>query len=286
MPFFQNPFNEDFEGNWLLADRQHIPKFVIKSNTGRASEHVNSWKNGPYDLSGNDLVGDPSAILKICFSLHNRKNWATLEIDLTTAAASSSAVTEQEVVASLNLHALFNERFSASVNNKNIIIRQKKPITDFKFYIINGQAEEKIGFNARAGIAELPTYFSRHTLDNRFLFEDSVAALIELDPSGNDVHAALIDNALDAHGVSLGYNSSIIQEDWQLLKGRSGLFQFTKGPSNNAVDSTSTTILYHAGAKVGDLAKKIVVQKDAGGLIVKEFEIPYTLISGDLITPP
>ncbi len=291
MPFFQNPFTEDFEGNWLLADRQHIPKFVVKGNSGRGRETVTSWVDGPYNLSGNDTEGDARNILKICFCLNNNKNWATFSINVTTAAVSSSAVTGLEIVNSLNANTLFAERFVAEIGSYNkstkpkVMIRQRKPATEFKFYIINGQAEEALKFNSLAGVAELPTYFSRHTLANRFSFEDSVGMLIELDTS-NSVDAAVINNAVDINNVSLGFSSSTVSEDWELLQGRSGLFQFTKGPSGNSVSATTTTITYHAGAKVGDLAKKLITEKDAGGLIVSQYEIPYTLESGDLITPP
>jgi len=291
MPFFQNPFNEDFEGNWVLADRQHIPKFVIKRNAGRGPETVTNYIDGPFDLSGNDSDGDSSAYLKINYCLHHTKNWATMSVDVTALAASTSAVTIQEIVASLNDDATFAERFAVSLGSYNnsttpkLTIRQKKPATEFKFYIVNGQAEESLGFNARAGVAELPTYFSRHSIANRFDFEDSVGMLVELDPS-NNVDAALINNAVSMTNTSLGYDSSTVKSDYELLEGRSGLFQFTKGPSTNAVSTTTTIIQYPAGAKIGDLAKKIVTQKDSGGVVVKEFEIPYTLTSGDIITPP
>lgn len=291
MPFFQNPFHEDFEGNWLLADRHHIPKFVVRRNSGRGAELVTSYNAGPYDLSGNDTDGNPRNILKVSFCLHNNKNWATLSVDVTSEAASASAVTTQEIVAALNADAVFAERFQSSIGSFNssnspaITIKQRRPATEFRFYVLNGQAEEALGFNARSGIAELPGYFGRHTIDNRFAFDDSVGMLIELDPA-NNVDAALINSAVDMRGASLGYNSSNVQEDWQLLEGRSGLFQFTKGPSEDAVSTTTTTIIYHAGAKEGDLAKKIVVQKDAGGDVVNEFEMPYTLQTADLITPP
>jgi hypothetical protein len=191
----------------------------------------------------------------------------------------------------LNADTLFSERFVAELSSYNtgtplrVSIKQRKPSTEFKFYVINGQAEESLCFNARAGVAEIPTYFSRHSLANRFTFEDSVGMLIELDIA-NNVDEGVINTAVDHRGTSLGFSSSSVSQDWQLLEGRSGLFQFTKGPSITLASSTTSTIIYHAGAKAGDLAKKIVVQKDAGGLVVAEFEIPYTLESGDLITPP
>lgn len=290
MPFFQNPFLSDFEGNLLLGDRNHIPTFVIKGNVGRGEELVYAWKTGPYDLSGTDADSNSTANLLINFRLYDTKNWATLSVSCTTGAASTSAVTQAEIATSLNANATFAERFVASVisntpNQQTLQIRQKKPITDLKFYIGNGRAEEKLGFNARAGVAELPTFFSRHTIANRFNYLDSQGFLIQLDPDSYDVDANIIDGAVDYKGISLGYNSGTIQEDWQLLKGKSGFFTFKK----YTLDETERVveiIEYSAGAIVGDFAKKtIFTYTDDNTAPDEMFEIPHTLESGDLITP-
>lgn len=291
MSFFQNVFLSDFEGNWILGDRQHGPKFVCPRNIGRGDELVVSWADGPYDLSGNDAAGNSKASLYIQYALRDPKNWATLTINIAAGAADASAVTTAEVITNLNANTIFAERFVATLGSydtngyKRILIRQKKPITEFRFYIVNGYAEEALKFNARAGVAELPTYFSRHTMANRFSYEDSQNHLILLDV-GNAVDAAVINNAVDVHGRSKSFSSATVQTDWQLLEGRAGIFQFQKGPSGNAVSSTETVIYYSAGSKVGDLAKKVITQKDASSAIVAQYEIPYTLTSGDLVTPP
>lgn len=290
MPFFQNPFKDEFRASVPLGDRHYTPTFVLKENAGRAQDAVWAFVASPFDLSGTDPEGDDSDTLNICYAMYGTKNWATMSIDVTTAAASSAAVTSSEIVNSLNANVAFAERFVAEIGqfeNKawRVVIRQKRPITEFRFYIVNGQAEHFIKFNGRAGVAELPTYYSRHTIANRFSFEDSQGCLIELDPT-NDVDAAVIDGAVDYKGVTLGYSSSDVQDDWELLKGSSGLFQFTKGPSVNVVTATETVVVYPAGARAGDLAMKTVTRKDAGGLVVQKFEMPYTLESGDLITPP
>jgi hypothetical protein len=290
MTFFQNVFTSDFEGNWVLGDRQHTPKFVVRRNFGRGDEVVSAWTEGPYNFSGNDADGNSCDTLEIVYALMNPRNWATLAITTTTGAANTAAVTPEELVASLNANTTFAERFVAFLGifpsgSRRVEIRQKKPITEFRFYINNGRAEEKVRFNARAGVAELPTYFDRHTIANRFTHEDNQNHLIALDPAGNTVDANLIDAAVDSKGMSLGYDSSTVQEDWALLEGRSGLFQFQNGPSTNAVDSTETVIIYPAGAIAGDLAKKIVTKKDAAGAIIQIAEMPYTLTGSDLITP-
>lgn len=281
MSFFQNVFTSDFEGNWVLGDRQHIPKFVVRRNAGRGDELVVAWNQGPYDLSGNDADSNSCDTLEIVFAIHDFKNWATISVDMTAEAASAAAVTPEEAVASLNANSLFAERFMATISGwndepstvKRVMIRQRKPATELRFYIKNGRAEEKMRFNARAGVAELPTYFARHTMDNRFNYEDCQNHLIEMDDVSSNVDQAIIDDAVNHKGVSMGYDSSTVRDDWQLLEGRSGLFQFT-----NQLDST-TQVIYPAGAVAGDLAKKIITN---GSNIL---EIPHTLVSGDLITP-
>jgi hypothetical protein len=291
MSFFQNPFLDDFEGNWVLGDRQHIPKFVLRGNAGRGKELVYAWKQGPYNLSGNDTDGAVKKFLNIVYCLHNFKNWGTLQVDLSTNVAVLASANAEEVVDSLNANTLFKERFLADVGSwtdssvRQIRIRQKKPVTEFQFYVGNGQAEEALGFNARAGIGEMPTYFAMHTIANRFAYPGGEGKVIQLNPVLN-VDAALINNAVDARGTSLGYSSATVQKDWELLRGRCGLFTFQKGPSVGAVSTTETVITYPAGAKAGDLAMKRTTRKDAGGVIVNQCDEPYTLTSGDLVTPP
>jgi hypothetical protein len=286
MPFFQNVFTNDFEGNWLISDRRYVPKFVLRRNAGRGDEYVVSWNAGPYNLSGNDADGNTRDTLEIVYALYNFKNWATISVDISAGAASTSAVTPEEIVANLNGNTLFAERFTASLDKQRLIlIRQNKPALDFRFYIQNGRAEEALRFNARAGVAELPTYFSRHTIENRFDFEDSANQLIQLD-STSSVQADIIDNAVDYKGISLGYDSSVVQEDWELMDGKHNNFHFQSGPSDGTVDSTATTLIYPTGSRVGDLAKKVIILKDSTGEIVQQFEMPYTLTISDMISPP
>jgi hypothetical protein len=292
MAFFLNVFDDDFEGNLLLGDRHHIPKFVCRKNAGRGKEVVAAWNRGPYNLSGNDSDGNVKKNLKITFCLHATKNWATLQIDLTNGAASASAVTPEEVVSILNANTLFAERFNAGFGQfetdtvRRVLIRQKKPCTEFRFYIERGQAESVIGFNARAGVDELPSYFAKHTIANRFTYPDSEGRLIQLDPSGSTVDAAIINNAVDFKGTSLGYSSSTVQADYQLLRGKSGIFIFKKITVDGS-NRITAIIEYPAGAQAGDFAKKTTYSYTSTNTNPDKIaEIPYVLASGDLITPP
>jgi len=292
MSFFQNVFTSDFEGNWLLGDRHHIPKFVVRRNAGRGDELVVSWTEGPYNLSSNDADSTSSANLKIEFALHDFKSWVRISIDVTAVAANTSAVTAREIISALNADTIFFERFVASIEpwedrNPRIMIRQRKPATEMRFWVRNGGAEEKIQFNARAGIAESPVYFDRHSMKQRYDFKDCQNQLILMNPSGSNVDLNNINNAVDAHGkvIEFGWDGTTELTDWELLQGRSGLFQFTSGPGSTA-DSTNTEIVYPSGAKTGDLAMKTVTILDASSVVVSKFEMPYTLEDSDLITPP
>ena len=75
-------------------------------------------------------------------------------------------------------------------------------------------------------------------------------------------------------GVSKEFDPTMVQDDWELLTGRSGIFQFTHDLGGGEV------VTYSAGAKVGDIAKKTIT---VGSNV---FEIPHTLTQSDLITPP
>jgi hypothetical protein len=286
-----NPFLKQIDLNWLLGDRHHIPKFVIPPNHGRGEELVTVWEQGPYDLSGTDSNGDSSDTLTIIYAKRERMNWSALSIDITSTAASTAAVTASEIASALNADALFPEIFTAELTTfdaktnagtgnirDRISIRQKQPVTQFWFYILPGRAEEALQFNYKAGVAEAPVYFERHQLNiddtSRFDFEDAINSLFLLDTVGNTAHETVATNARDRSGNLLGFDGTIVQEDWELLEGKSGLFEFVNDQGGGVV------VTYPAGAKAGDLAlKTITVGSDV-------FQIPYTLTTGDLITPP
>lgn len=312
MSYFQNPFANDFQGSFVLGDRHHQPTFRCPRNAGRGDDLVISWADGPFDLSGNDGDGNTSDTLEIFYSIHPPfDRWALLSVDVTVSAASTAAVNHLEIVSSLSSNNSFTAWFEASnqlpilVSNSDEArthIRARRSIEFFRFYVVNGRAEAALQFNARAGVAELPTYYDRHKVTHLFTslaalesFPDRMNQLITLFPedSGDfsggvesNVDDDIITNAVDAFGKSLGLDSSTIQEDWELLKGQSGLFEFTSGPSEGAIASTETEIVYPAGAKVGDLATRTVTELDSGSAIVNKFVLPHILIAADIILPP
>jgi len=286
MSFFQNVFTADFEGSWILGDRHHIPKFVVRRNAGRGDENVVSWNAGPYDLSGTDADStNTTDTLEIMYSLRAPNNWALMEIDIATGADDTSAVTEQEVITALNANTLFAERFSAFFQ-KRIMIRQKKPATEMRFYVVNGRAEEKLQFNGRAGVAELPTFFDRHSIANRFTFDDSQNHLIELDLTSS-VDLAVVEAAVNERGVAMdfGWDGTTAQEDWELLAGKSGIFNCQKVTVDGS-DRITEIIEYSTGSVAGALARKIIYTYTSTNTKPTTIaEIPYTLATGDLITP-
>jgi len=349
--FFQNPFKEDFKGNWVLGDRQQSITFTCPANKGRGDEHMCTWAVGPYDLSGNDDDGVSEANLTLYYAYDpNYKFFTPITIDVSAGAASTSAVTVREIIAALNANTTFFSLFEASLmNDVKVLIRHKR--ASMKSYVSNNGAETKLKFNGRAGVAELPIYFLRHTIGNRFTYTDCTASLVPLNhlitaisqaspaavtsaghglttgqqiiitgtnsdavidgtrtitSTGTDtftaaanaataagnrgrystlVEAAIINNAVDKDGNTLGYSASSVKDDWTLLDGRSGLFLFKK----NTIDGSSrvtVSIQYPAGAGVGDLAKMIKnTYTGAATEPTNSTEFPYVLTSGDLITP-
>lgn len=277
MSFFQNPFNEEYQGYWVLGDRAHVLTFKCPANTGRGDELVRSFENAPYNLDGTDADGNDAGTLTISFAIDgNFNNYVDLSIDVSTGAADSTAVTQQEIIGNLNNNSTFASYFDASIpyGKEQIEITTKRDANRFKFYIQNTGAETLLRFNKFAGVAELPTYFARHTVANRYSFTDSVSMLVALDASGSTVDANIIDNAVGPNGKTLGLSSGTVREDWQLLEGKSGLFNFTV-----AMDAT-TTLTYPAGAEAGDLAKMVI--NDG----TNNWELPYTLDGTDLVSPP
>ena len=310
MSFFLNPFSAEFKGVWNLGDRQHSPEFKVPPNAGRGDSMVIAWNQPPYDLSGNDADGNNNKDLRIVFAIDGEFNeWVERTIDITVTAASASAVTGPNIVTDLNNDTTFSSFFVAELtkfdgvaNKTRLIIRSLRDSTRIKFFIHNGRAESVIRFNERAGIAELPSYFSRHRLGNgtagghvltsdRFTFVDGVGMLIELDPDAaggvSALDTDLIDDATDHKGNLLNLDSAVVRADYELLKGQSGLFNFQK-ITLDANGNIAQIIEYPAGAKAGDMARKICYWRNGGAANANPYQIteePYVLASADLIVP-
>jgi len=300
MSFFQNPFLEEFRGNWVLGDRHQSLVFDCPANNGRGTDSVTAWKEGPYDLSVNDADGNPRANLTIVYTV-DFMNWAELSIDVSGATASST--TPEEVITALNANDNFTGFFTANYEHKfptgtlRVFIKQKLGSARLKFYIKNGGAEESIRFNHKAGVKELPEYFLRHSAGSNAsgvpynrVFPDGVNQLVYLDVSGwvaegDTVAGDVVYHAVNNKGITLELDPANPQADYEMLTGRSGLFAFHK----NAVDASSRiteSIQYHAGAQVGDLAKKITYTYTGAQTSPDQMtEEPYTLTSADLVTP-
>jgi hypothetical protein len=167
--YFQNVFNNDFIGVLCLGDRQHSLDFKLSANRN-TSENMVNWVDGPYDLSASNKFA-------IKYSLDGGLNFATVSVTLT----SSSSVTAEQVVTSLNNSGGFSSIFEASTTGSRIRITSKIRNPNFKAYIPNiadaadasNTAEEKLLFNKYAPVAEMPSYFERHTIANRRTYTDS-----------------------------------------------------------------------------------------------------------------
>lgn len=358
--FFQNVFSTEYSGSLTLGDRQYTTKFVCLPNNGRGNNYCHAFTKESYDLTGNDDDGNDRSVLTInyAFNFHPTA-YSALNITVDAGAASASAVTAKEIVNNLNNNTTFAEYFLAEAINA-VDGRDYPPYTVriktrsehiHRFYISNKGAETRLKFNAKAGVSDMPTYFSRHTIENRFTFSDSAALLIPLNhlitgntvanptvitspnhglTSGQEIvisnsnssptidgtrtvtvtgtntftvavnvttagtrgmwstkeEASIIANAVSYNGTNLGFDETNPKEDWELLSGTSGLFLFKK----QTVDSNSRvlqSIEYHCGSVAGDLARKIQYTYTSSQTAPDNVtEIPYTLTSADLITPP
>lgn len=307
MPFYQNPFFQEFKGNLVLGDRQCNITYTCPLHAQRScTEIISVALNNVYNLAAgqNDADGNPLKNLTINFAIDpTLTQFATIVVDISSKALTPenppvpcpTVATALHMVNGLNANTQFASYFTAILRTKGkssgtgdayIMITSKLPAERIKFYVSNIGAETILKFNARAGVAELPSYFSRHTVAERFDFSDSVALLIELDPASG-VDADVIDNAVDVRGQSKGFDHNVVQEDWELLNGRSGLFMFQK-ICLDAGGNIAQIIEYQAGAKVGDLARKICYYRASttlGANPIQITEIPYVLTADDLIDP-
>jgi hypothetical protein len=286
MSFFQNPFSEEWRGNLVMGDRQYSLTFSIPANKNK-SDYMLAWANEPYDFTA-------SATFTINYAFDVEfKNYSVLNISVSGAIV--AATTAAEVVTALNANPTFSELWTASVSTN---VRSVKP-TNYtntvqptrtvlitrnpsrakqiiRAYISSTGAEQKLRFNRYAAVAELPTYFERHTIANRNAYPDSTGMLIHLDESDPFTQGVIAEWGLVAGSM---------QADWQLLRGRSGIFSFQKITVDGS-DRITQIIEYPAGAVAGDFARKIIyVYAAANNHPSQITEQPYTLTTPDLVTP-
>jgi len=271
MAFFQNVFDQEYQGSMVLGDRKLSLTFKVPPNRNMQSKMI-AWNPGPYDFSVADLLE-----FNFCWD-PEFKNWASVSIDV--AGANSAETTAYEVVAALNQDAMFSSMFIAEVvgvEGGDSVGISKNPAKkkSGRMYFSNTGAETKLRFNKHAGVAELPEYFNRHTIANRSTFADSVGLLIKLDPT-DPVDQVVIQEA--------GFNT-VAKEDYELLKGRSGLFTFQKLTVDGS-DRITQIIEYPAGAVPGDFARKIQYQYSGSKTNPSQVtEIPHVLSEEDLVSP-
>jgi len=274
MPYFLNIFPDEFIGLLQLGDKQFSLNFRIRGNINTSTDMV-AWNREPYNLTGNRN-------LTFNYSPDSGRTWTALTVDVATTATSVGAVTCQNVADALNADATWKELYEAYIVSDpragNFLkVRGLKNRERWKTYISNSSAESILRFNKKAGVAELPSYFSRHTIANIGNFDDCVGMLIELSNPVSGVDVAIVEDA--------GFDSSTVREDWELFEGRSGMFNFQKVTVDGS-DRITEIIEYPAGSVEGAFAKKTTYTYTSSNKNPSTItEIPYTLQSGDLITP-
>ncbi len=275
MPFFQNVLDQEFRQSLPFGDRQYSLTFAVPPNVNQ-SQVMMAWNLEPYDFSTYHTF-------TINFAIDaDFKNYCALSVNV--AGAAPSVTKAYEVVNLLNADANFSQWFAATTTDKGtpgsprtVLIKSLRPKTSIRTYITNAGAEQILRFNAKAGVAELPTYCSRHTIDNRFNFPDCLASLVQLDEGDATVDQPII--------TAAGFDFSAMQADWQLLAGRVGIFNFQKITVDGS-DRITQIIEYPAGATAGYLGRKIQYTYTSTNTNPAQItEIPYVLTSGDLVTP-
>lgn len=279
MPYFQNVFDSEFRGTWILGDRQYTLNFNLKGNLNTPTLMM-CFVPGPYNFSTNNTLTINYAIDPTL------KQFQTLAINVSGAVP--SATQAWEVAVALNANPTFSALWTASTRAYNntltdingqgqiVYLQSSRPNTAIKAYISNTGAEEAMHFNANAPIGQLPVYFNRHSIPNALTYSDSFGMLLPLDVTNGYIQSII---------SAQGQDPTTVKPDWQLLAGRSGLFNL-KSQVVDGSNRVTSSIEYPAGASAGDLS--IMTKYTYSGANTTPStvsQIPYTLTSGDLITP-
>jgi len=172
MSFYLNPFN-DYFGYYTVGDSSSFKlTFKVPANKNMGEFFI-CWNSGPYDLSTNNILTFNYAFDPVY------KNWSSFSVNIAGANPASTSI--HEIVSILNADSDFNAWYTASVyNNSQIGIRQKRPAASFRTYISNTSAELVLKFNKQIGIADIPSYFEKDTIANRFSTDTANNTLIRL----------------------------------------------------------------------------------------------------------
>jgi hypothetical protein len=189
MSFFQNPFDE-YQGYWNLGDIKAFSlTFKVPTNKNFNGDAMIAWNGDPYDLSVNNTLTFNFAIDS------DFKNWATFSVNV--AGATPSATKAVEIRDILNATPAFSDWYTAYVDNvvkgggpagvggvknqsQRVYVRQNKMKTNFRTYITNSGAELVLKFNKYCGVADIPSYFDKDSITNRFNSSESQGRLVRL----------------------------------------------------------------------------------------------------------
>jgi len=268
--YFQNVFDSEFRGTVMTSDRQYTPTYKLGANVNR-SDLMLAWNPEPFDMSANNT-------LTINYAMDfSSPNFASLAINV--AGATTSATTATEVVTALNSNAVFASLFVAAIQKQKgenyVYIRCLRPKHSIRVYISNTSAEHALAFNLKAPVAEMPSYFEKYTIQQAASYPElGPALLLKLDEADSDDQQVI---------TAAGLTYSSPKKDWQLLAGRDESFMLTKRLYSGS--TLTTEIIYPAGARAGDMARKINYVY-SGSNLTEQTEVPYILTGSDLITPP
>ena len=112
MSFFQNVFDQEFQGYLVLGDRQASITYKVAASKNHQSKQI-AWVAGPYDLSvTNTLVLNYSWDKEF-------KHWSSVEINI--AGVNASSTTAIEIADKLNQNSTFSD-FGFLYFTKNSIL--------------------------------------------------------------------------------------------------------------------------------------------------------------------
>jgi len=298
MPFFQNPFAEDFKGPSLVDDRKYIQNYDCPANKGRGADIVMTWVKGPFDMSGNDADGNPTSNLTITFAHGPNLNlFANLTINVAASAAVVTAVTPAEIIAALNADDLFASRFEASITSfdgtqatsgpeSRVIIRSTlHSNTEMIFFIANGGAETLLRFNQHAGVCELPWYYLRHIVGSIHTYPASVTKLI---PLGHLIESCTSANpgviTSTNHGLTTGDSILIANSDTDAtLDGTRTATVLTADTFSVAVDTTTqggTRGVWMTGVEQDVINNAVDFRGNSLGYTAADVRDDYELLQG------